>query len=460
MIALVQVILILLTNSQHANAMKKSALNLGGTGEGFGLIIWGDHDHGSNNIGIWLSGNARLGRSHTISSDFNGAGILDARLSPDDLEQAKEVHRQLCIAVANGPANEVNYMGNFSAYDVDCILNEKLVNHSGSTSDLPKVTFNLLHDYMRKVTESYLDEARNVVKLEARVSDVKRQSNQFLITLEFVNKGDFPIVFPRPDYLTPFQGDQLTVEGVDQDKTINWKINLAGARLANEMDVPVLTSKTATGEDIKDIQVMPRSSTKLAFVVIPDIKIPQGQYTFNVVVFMSASAPDVAPSLGYIDFHSDYRNPAKITFDRDYPSTPEEWKDYESRKAKEISALRPGATIAEDGYYRATGYLGARNAYVQAFKADSTAPALDKDLDVWKWEADLARSTRCEMGQACPREGDWILRSKGAYREPDQTHAQYRRMTRTGDVLPAVTVSGISDTALYWEWLGHTRTNS
>ncbi|SAL84238.1 hypothetical protein AWB74_06870 [Caballeronia arvi] len=85
-----------------------SKLNVGGSGEGFGITRLGGHQHGSNSLGVWLSGAIRLGLSDTVSfENYHGVGVVDAKLSRDELIDAKEIHRQLCAASINGPVHEV-----------------------------------------------------------------------------------------------------------------------------------------------------------------------------------------------------------------------------------------------------------------------------------------------------------------------------------------------------------------
>src|ERR1700761_8789191 len=86
----------LTTVSQDVRAMRNDeVLNRGGTGEGFGIIEMGGHNFGSNSIGVWLSGTVRIALMDTISDDLSGIGIFDARLSSDELKQAKDIHNQL-----------------------------------------------------------------------------------------------------------------------------------------------------------------------------------------------------------------------------------------------------------------------------------------------------------------------------------------------------------------------------
>ncbi|KAK42974.1 hypothetical protein BG58_37135 [Caballeronia jiangsuensis] len=171
---------------------------------------------------------------------------------------------------------------------------------------------------------------------------------------------------------------------------------------------------------------------------------------------MDASAPDVAPSLGYVDFHSDYKSPYRIPFDHDFPSTPEEWKDFETRKAKEVSFLTPGATVAESGYYRAASIAGTRDQFVRKFEQGTAAPDLDfQRWDRWEWEADLARATVCKPGDTCPREGRWILRAKDySYgSKGDLTYPQYQQRFRMGEPVPARDLANVDASRLFWEWL-------
>ncbi|SAK78049.1 hypothetical protein AWB76_05188 [Caballeronia temeraria] len=429
-------------------------LNLGGSGEGFGIVQLGGHDYGSNSLGVWLSGNVRMGLSDTVSGDLSGVGVFDARLSPDDMKLAKEIHRRLCKAAEDGPVHEVRVVEPSAIYDVDCIRDGKLINKTAKMYELPEELFNLMHRFNSSMTQ-YLPDARTVVKLDVRVARVERAAERFRVSIEFRNGGPNAISFRRPDDLEPDQGDRLNVQGSLAGGSVFWETNLAGATPVDASDISGKKITTPGGRVVTYVTVAPYSSLVFEFDVLPKLKIPHGLYSFNLVAALDASAPDVAPSLGFVDFHSDYQHPCRVTFDRDYPSTPEEWKDFESRKAKEVSALPTGAMVAESGYYRMVSVFGPRSQFVTRLEAGKAAPRLDaNNWDTWEWEADLARSTICKPADACTREGIWVLRKMADYvpKATDETHESYTRRVRTGDSFPSLNVPGTSK--LYWEWLG------
>jgi hypothetical protein len=416
--------------------------------EGFELFSLGGPILGTNRLHVQTDGLVQISYSHTLDKDTSGVGIFSNRIDPDDLREAKRIHDVLCANESSTSSSQRLQL--LVQYAVICQEDRDKIKRRGFIETLSIEDYLSVMNFRRRVSTNYINGSRIDTKLDIAVDSILLQKNKLLVSVKLINSGYHALTFQTPG--KPVEGTgatQLSIQATGAAGN-HWNVGLLGTSLVNNADYPDDT-----------VTIPARGSIKLQFLVAPEDKVKAGTYRVDAQALMSLSSSEPpANALGIVDFHSDYKNPAKITIDRDYPSTPEEWKDYEARKAKEISAVKPGATIAESGYYRAIGYLGSRGAVVQEFKAGNTAPKLDKDLDIWRWEADLARSTRCEMGQPCPREGEWTLRSKGGYREPDQTHAQYRRITRVGDVLPSVPVSGIPDASLYWEWLGHTRVAS
>lgn len=438
--------------------MPTTSINVRSSGEGFGVSRLGGHDYGTNTLGVWLDGQIRIALSDTVNrGNVSGIGIFDAQLSRDDLEQAKEIHKKLCVATKSGPFHEVPAVEPATVYDVDC--NEgtgEIASYTGKTYQLPADLFSEVDRFYLKIRDGYLKDAYSTVRLDAQVAKVERQKNGFVIAVQFSNKGKYPIEFPRPDYLNSLQGDRLEVQGSSKNQEVLWKINLAGVPLANEADVAGKAITTADGKQVRYVALAPYSSIVFKFHVLPRMKIPHGAYSFILFAALDASAPDVAPSLGFVNFHSDYNDPHSVTIDRDYPSTPQEWKDFETRKAKEVSFLMPGATVAESGYYRAASIAGPRDQFVKKFEQGTAAPDLDfQRWDRWEWEADLARATICKPGDACPREGLWILRAKDySYgSKGDITYPEYQQRFRMGEQIPARDLANVDASRLFWEWL-------
>jgi hypothetical protein len=446
-LAFIFAVLLTIFDQRKACAMSDTpSINLGGSGDGFGITRVGGHTYGSNSLGIWLSGSIRLGLSDTIDLDyFNGVGIVDGKLSRDDLHEAQEIHRQLCAAAQQGPVHEVPINEPATTYDVDCAVGGKTVNLEGKTYELPNSLFLTVENFYRKMRSKYAQEGYPIVKLDARVERLERKNNQLLVAVKFINSARFPVEIPRPDRWDARTGDRLDIVGTNTSTKVRWTVGLVDLALVSKFD----TSKDA-------VIVPSGGSVVFEYLASPDRKLTAGAYNFNLTIFTSVYAENIAPSLANVDFHSDYENPTKITLDRDYPSTPEEWKDYESRKAKTVSPVPPGASITESGYYRAASGFGT-SALLKSLKADEQAPDAPADIQFakWHWVADLARAVTCAPGEACPRDGRWLLSSRGRYYgNPDQTYPQHERHMRAGEVSPLVSVAHVNDRDLYWTWQG------
>jgi len=211
-------------------------------------------------------------------------------------------------------------------------------------------------------------------------------------------------------------------------------------------------------------------------------KFTAGTYDFNVGVFMNIEVVGLATNLSRIDFHSNNKEPTSITFDRDYPSTPEEREQWEARHRDAMSSypVKPGETFAENGLYRAMG-LGfsgrQRSLQVKPFKAGDLATTENvkmlmdggNGLNIngpvqWMWEAtaptpikqysfDMIDDTRqfCAAGSTCPRSGRWLARTLTERLSADEAYRYdpTRIVTlRRGDVMPA------GDGNTDWEWVG------
>jgi hypothetical protein len=144
-------------------------------------------------------------------------------------------------------------------------------------------------------------------------------------------------------------------------------------------------------------------------------------------------------------------------FDHEYPSTPEEWKDYEARQREKMSSqpVRAGAAIAEACYYRKVSASGERGQFVMDLRKGDKAPVLERPFDRWEWEADLARPATCKAGDACPREGLWVARTmRMGSSEGDMTHPEFERRLLAGQVAPDLSTLGGIVPYHYWQWLG------
>ncbi|CAB3771507.1 hypothetical protein LMG29542_06622 [Paraburkholderia humisilvae] len=216
---------------------------------------------------------------------------------------------------------------------------------------------------------------------------------------------------------------------------------------------------------------------------MPDAKVPRGTYRLNVFVVTNARAPDVIPSLGYVDFHSDRSKPATVTFDHDYPSTPGERENYEAQKREAMSSqpVYPGEQFAETGRYRLVPNAVQRSRFLQRFSAGELAlgmadlakfvgtaniedergqkiRVIDEGYG-WVWEADslpdvFAPDIRCDPGEPCPRSGCWFARVKSniTFFTYDDSLDEVIQC-RAGQIMPTSRKFPACD-RLRWEWIG------
>jgi len=415
--------------------------------EGFSMSRMGGHQYGTNGIGVWTSGRVRVGLSDTIQTEFNGAGIIENQLTSEDVKQARDIHRQLCEIADSKPATDMKRIDPPTVYSASCVQNGKKTVYQGRIDELPRELCFLMDSFYLRTRDSYARDGRAIAKLDVSVESIVRQRDGFQISVKFINSGDYPMITLPPDHWSGVWGEDLIwIHGQSADGKHKWNVDLSALPLINKADFPGDT-----------VTIPPRSSVTYKFLTLPDEKLIAGIYSFEAQVFMSVGAEDgPVASMGKVDFHSDRTKPTRVTFDRDYPSTPQEWKDFEARKAKEVSFLMPGATVAESGYYRAASIAGTRDQFVRKFEQGTAAPDLDfQRWDRWEWEADLARATVCKPGETCPREGRWILRAKDySYgSKGDLTYPQHQQLFRMGEQSRSIDVANVDGSRLFWEWL-------
>lgn len=434
--------------SNRSLAADNVKINTGGSGEGFAIVGVNGHESGSNSVWVWLSGSIRIGRSDTVNdSGLSGVGIFDAALSPDDQQLVRRIHRQLCEAVTAGPKSEMPPISPPTIYVVDCARDGKLAHHEGRTFELTRTLNSELVDFFMRTRDSYLPRSRAVVRLDVEVANVERVSGKFMVSIRFVNGGQYPIQMETPDKWANEMGYQLGFGGENEEDQTGWGGgNLAGLPLVNKSEFPA------------DTVVIPaHGSVTFKFPTRPKNKFGRGTYAFNASVNAYVSTSGTVPALGRVVFHSDYSKPTRILFDRDYPSSPDEWTDYEARRRAQMSSLpvRPGAVIAEAGYYRAVAAGGERGQFVEGLLRGEKAPVLDHPFERWEWDADLALPANCKAGEPCPREGRWVPRTTMMYSGDRRVmHPEFERHMRTGEITPNLGSLGGIEPYHYWQWLG------
>gem|GEM_PF-3161484 len=330
----------------------------------------------------------------------------------------------------------------------------RIENRQGKTYELSRKLALLIDDFYERAEKTYLKDGRIISKIDATVEKLTREGNSFSVSVKFINNGLFPIKVDSPaQWNKNFYHLNISAKRLSSDDI--WAMDLTGLIPSNAGKLAWQERTSPDGDVIKYMTIPSRSSMTLDFIVTPNKKITKGTYDLSASINMYANVVGSA-NMGRVNFHSDWSNPTRTTFDRDYPSTPQEWKDFEARKAKEVSFLMPGATVAESGYYRAASIAGTRDQFVRKFEQGTAAPDLDfQRWDRWEWEADLARATVCKPGETCPREGRWILRAKDySYgSKGDLTYPQHQQLFRMGEQSRSIDVANVDGSRLFWEWL-------
>jgi hypothetical protein len=425
---------------------------------------------GANGVGVWLSGIVHVGLSNTLhdktlSNKFYGVGVVEARLSPDDLVQAKVIQSNLCQAARQKPSTELEPMRPPFVYSVACMEHDQLTSYQGNVHDLPRELAVQLDGYQRKALRSYFDQGRALVKLDVVLASVQRKADKFLVSVKFVNSGRYPIVMSRPDTWQRLLGDRLDAGAIHTSVDDDWGFELAGAPLVNEAEFP---DKTLT--------IPARANVTFKFLAVPYKKIKRGTYSIGALVVTGLSGEGVVATMGRVGFTTDNSKPGTVTFDHDYPSTPGERENFEAQKREAMSSqpVYPGSTFVEDGYYRAVSDSGQCSRFVERFYKDHRVPEVKNVMDSdgqplhgkhlgWTWEADppadmFAFDTQCKPGRVCPRTGRWFARIESnmtAYPPKYDDSLGEIIHCKQGQLMPAPRkASGQIRDEVRWEWTG------
>lgn len=242
--------------------------------------------------------------------------------------------------------------------------------------------------------------------------------------------------------------------------------------------------KLINGSEFPDgvVKLNPGEAKILKFEAAPDYKAEKGDYEFSGVVFMRIEYDGYGCGLSsQVDF-----KPIKshVTFDQGYPSTPLEREQWETTHRATMSSqpVKPGATFAEDGLYRAVRLTsgGYRSLQLTPFKAGDVATTSDVKMPMesghgidingpvqWIWEGSAPIRTSeysteyvdgtqhvCGVGTPCPRSGRWVARIRI---EDVRFVPQYRYDTtqivtmRRDQKMPSIRTSARDAD---WEWVG------
>jgi hypothetical protein len=388
--------------------------------------------------------------------NIGGVGIYELKLSGANLESARQMAELLCSP--KDPDSDVTLP---DLYIVKC--GEEM--RSSSVGDFNRAVLVKISGLMNRLKNLGVQSGRKLVKFDVSLISIDRARDGFFVSVRFINGGDYPIKFKTPDRWDTGMGkDSLGVSDTKSGMSAKFGLGLAGQSLVEPAQFP-------DGE----INLAPHSAVDLKIKTNNINKFSAGTYDLYAGAFMSMEVIGIQSSLLYVDFHSDYENPTRITFDRDYPSTPQEREQWEAtrRRAMSWQPVNPGEAFPEDGLYRAirTG-SGARSLQVQPFKAGDVATTdnvrllsasgeyLDGPMQ-WVWEASppvpgpqpftiMAGTEQfIKAGAVCPRSGRWIARFRTHDWKYGHDLSQIVAVAQ-GKPMPPIRDGANAD----WEWLG------
>lgn len=446
----------------------------------FSIYFGGGMFYGTNSMGVSEDGvfHADLGDSSRMDY-VNGVGTFELNLNQQDRRRAQAINAMLCRPDAQSRAGAQPLMDRPAMFSATCIENGKLVEKLGHVDLVPKhILEQAIGDAWRLFRSACID-GKRLVKLDIYVVDVKREKDNFLVTVRFSNRGAEKIRFKRPDKWSGQQNFETLTVGAprNSESEHGWLFRLAGLPLTNSEKYP---------DD--EIVLDPGASADFSFLAEPEIIGNTGAYIFGASVTMDAYViGNHASALGHVVFDSDSRTDTRITIDRDYPSTPQEREQWEAKHRADMSfhPVNPGETFVEDGLYRAVRLITVgdyRSLQLKPFKAGDVATTeglrmfmqseyggmLNGEVQ-WVWEGsaptpvkpfspDIITETQhtCEAGAVCPRAGRWLarVRTGRGWSEEDYHYDLAGIVTRRrGERMPKIASAGPSDYGL-WEWLG------
>jgi len=384
--------------------------------------------YGNNEIAV--SGDVmtvQIGDSDS-NRNISGVGIYQLKLLNQNLEDARQLANLLCSPKDPNRAGMVPIL-----YGAKCGGEMRY----GYISDFSHPVSSQIAQLVDSLTNAGFQDGRKLVKLDLSLVSIDREKDGFLVSFRFINGGDYEIQFKSPDRWNTRMGrdmDILAVNGYRVGSPGNDGDQLGLALAAQPLADP---TQFHDGE----INLAPHSVVVVKIKTAHIKKFTAGTYDLNIGAFMNIKVVGKQSSLLRVDFHSDYKNPTRITFDRDYPSTPEEREQWEAYQRTKMSyfPVKPGQTFPEDGLYRAvhmSGGIPIHSLQLKPFKAGDVATtdnvkmlteyASGTEFDgpvrwLWagsaptpvkQWSLDVIDGTqqRCEAGDVCPRSGRWLAR--------------------------------------------------
>jgi len=352
--------------------------------------------------------------------NISGVGIYEMKLSGENMESARQMAELLC-----SPEDPKSDMTLPDLYIAECGGETR----SSYVRNFSRPIGTQIFELMNTLKDAGVEGGRKVVKFDISLISIDHARDGFIVAVRFINGGDYPIKFKTPDRWDARIGkDSLGISDSKSGMSAKFGLDLAGQTLVDP-------AQFRDGE----VNLAPHSDVVLKIKTSNVDKFSAGTYDLYAGAFMSMEVIGIPSSLLYVDFHSDYNNPTRITFDRDYPSTPKEREEWEARHRDDMSAwpVKPGDAFPEDGLYRAVRVgTGSRSLQVQPFKAGEIATTEDVRLLAgsasgeyingrvqWVWEASPPLHPQWEPFKTiegteqfsnpdavCPRSGRWLVR--------------------------------------------------
>ncbi|MET3217207.1 UNVERIFIED_ORG: hypothetical protein ABIC48_004991 [Burkholderia territorii] len=395
--------------------------------------------------------------------NINGVGIYEMKLNGENLEVAKQMAELLC----SGKAAEGGVMVPI-LYSARC--GDEI--HHGYLSNFDRDVRLKVSSIAALLTDVGVLAGRKIVKLDVSLVSIDRAVDGFLVSLKFDNSGSYPIQFETPDRWEGKMGKYMDILAVtDSQGRASPKIGfaLAGEPLADP-------TQFAGGKVI----INPHSAVVVKMKTSKVLRFTAGTYDLHAGAFMNIKVVGIESSLLRVDFHSDYTKPTRITFDHDYPSTPQEREQWETYHRARLSyfPVKPGQTFKEDGLYRAVRSDSAAHRSLQLvpFKAGDVATtervkmlmeggdgiSLDGPVE-WLWEGsaptpvkeysfDTIEETQqfSPSGVPCPRSGRWLPRVREGWNSTRYDPTGIVTL-RYGQTMPVLKGTG---NEVDWEWIG------
>ncbi|WP_148094473.1 hypothetical protein, partial [Burkholderia contaminans] len=437
------------------------AMNLKGQAMQFSYTTNGGADGSINSYGnneVSVSGDVlsvQIGDS-AGNKNVHGIGAYKLKLQGENLESARKLAALLCSP--KDPKSDVPISDLYNAKCSDGM-------GGGPVREFSRPVAIKVADLVNSLRNAGIQDGRKAVKFDALLVSIDRAKAGFLVSVRFDNTGDYPIKFKTPDKWDAEIGRNMDILGVNGyrigSRDSKFGLGLAGKSLENSGEFP-------DGE----VSLAPHSSVTFKIKTTSVSKFAAGSYDLNVGVFMNIEVPGIQSSLVRVDFHSDHKNPTRVTFDRDYPSTPQEREQWEAYQRTRLShfPINPGETFAEDGLYRAVRLNSGgsyRSLQVMPFKAgdiattDSVKMPMESGDGVhldgpvqWVWEGSAPTPTKpfssayvegteqfSLPGAACPRGGRWVarVRANADYSTPEYRYDLSRIVTmRRGQPMPSI----------------------